>query len=508
MHKKIIKKLLSLKNPTSNDLAHIKRNLSKECKMPYPNNISLLREYHNLVKNKRIKKSKAIEDLLRVRPVRSLSGVVNVSVLTKPYACPGICTFCPKEENIPKSYLSGEPAVERAKRLNYDPYLQVKKRIEVLKSTGHNVQKIDLRIIGGTWSYYEKEYKIWFIKECFNACNQTKSNTLFEAQKLNENAKHRIVGLSFETRPDFITKKELLEMRELGTTKVEIGVQSIYDNILKETKRGHNVATTIKATKLLKDAGFKVSYQVMLNLPLSTPKKDLEMLKELFANEDFKPDYLKIYPCALIKNTPLYNDFKKGTYKPYSEKELINLIKEIKKQIPYYVRIERIIRDIPAPLIVKGGAKVSNLRQVIDREIQKENWQCKCIRCREIRNKKHDENIKMFREDYNASSGKEIFLSFEDEKRNNLYSILRLRINSESKALIREVHTFGESKKLKEKGKVQHKGFGKALIKKAEEIVKKEFKLNKIHIISGVGVREYYRKLGYELENYYMVKTF
>lgn len=297
-------------------------------------------------------------------------------------------------------------------------------------------------------------------------------------------------------------------MRELGATKIEIGVQSIYDNVLKKTKRGHNVATTIKATKLLKDAGFKVSYQVMLNLPLSAPKKDLEMLKELFANEDFKPDYLKIYPCALIKNTPLYNDFKKGTYKPYSEKELINLIKEIKKQIPYYVRIERIIRDIPAPLIVKGGAKVSNLRQVIDREIQKENWQCKCIRCREIRNKKHDENIKMFREDYNASSGKEIFLSFEDEKRNNLYSILRLRINSESKALIREVHTFGESKKLKEKGKVQHKGFGKALIKEAEEIVKKEFKLNKIHIISGVGVREYYRKLGYELENYYMVKTF
>jgi ELP3 family radical SAM enzyme/protein acetyltransferase len=307
MHKKIIKKLLSLKNPTSNDLAHIKRNLSKECKMPYPNNISLLREYHNLVKNKRIKKSKAIEDLLRVRPVRSLSGVVNVSVLTKPYACPGICTFCPKEENIPKSYLSGEPAVERAKRLNYDPYLQVKKRIEVLKSTGHNVQKIDLRIIGGTWSYYEKEYKIWFIKECFNACNQTKSNTLFEAQKLNENAKHRIVGLSFETRPDFITKKELLEMRELGTTKVEIGVQSIYDNILKETKRGHNVATTIKATKLLKDAGFKVSYQVMLNLPLSTPKKDLEMLKELFTNEDFKPEYLEDI-IRILESIPEYRE--------------------------------------------------------------------------------------------------------------------------------------------------------------------------------------------------------
>ena len=370
-----------------------------------------------------------------------------------------------------------------------------------------------------TWSYYNTKYKIWFVKRCFDACNEIEykkepySNKtikelfkeLEKAQKLNESTRYRIIGLSFETRPDFINEKEVFEMRRLGATKIEIGVQSIYNNVLKKTKRGHDVNATVEATRLLKNAGFKVSYQIMLNLPLSNIEKDLNMARELFKNEKFKPDYLKIYPCALVRSSELYKDYKKGDYKPYTERELIDLIKSIKKEMPYYTRIERIIRDIPAPLIVEGGAKTSNLRQIIDREIQKENWKCKCIRCREIRAQKQDKNIKMFRENYLAQSQNEIFLSFEDNKRNHLYSILRLRITP-NMAIIREVHTYGESKKIKEKGEVQHKGFGKALISEAEKITKQEFNINKIYVISGVGVRDYYRKLGYRLENYYMVK--
>lgn len=388
-----------------------------------------------------------------------------------------------------------------------------------MESTGHNAEKIDLRVIGGTWSYYNTKYKIWFVKRCFDACNEIEykkepySNKtikelfkeLEKAQKLNESTRYRIIGLSFETRPDFINEKEVFEMRRLGATKIEIGVQSIYNNVLKKTKRGHDVNATIEATRLLKNAGFKVSYQIMLNLPLSNIEKDLNMARELFKNEKFKPDYLKIYPCALVRSSELYKDYKKGDYKPYTERELIDLIKSIKKEMPYYTRIERIIRDIPAPLIVEGGAKTSNLRQIIDREIQKENWKCKCIRCREIRAQKQDKNIKMFRENYLAQSQNEIFLSFEDNKRNHLYSILRLRITP-NMAIIREVHTYGESKKIKEKGEVQHKGFGKALISEAEKITKQEFNINKIYVISGVGVRDYYRKLGYRLENYYMAK--
>ena len=517
----IIKELIKTNGNTPEDLSFIKRKIAKQTKTSCPSNVNLIKVYHTLIKNKSIKENKDIERILRVRPIRSLSGVVNISILSKPYACPGKCTFCPNDKTIPKSYLSGEPAVERAKRLKYDPYVQVIKRIEVLELNGHNTDKVDLRVIGGTWSYYTEKYKIWFCKRCFDACNEKKykkdtfSNKsikqlwkeLEKAQTKNETAKYRIIGLSFETRPDYISQKEVFNMRKLGATKIEIGVQSVYDNVLKKTKRGHDVKTTINATKKLKESGFKVSYQVMLNLPLATKKTDLEMFKILFNDPDFKPDYLKIYPCALVKNAILYKDYKKNKYKPYTKEELISLIKNIKKEIPYYVRIERIIRDIPAPLIVEGGAKCSNLRQIIEREIAKENWSCKCIRCREIKNLKQASNVKMWREDYDSSEGKEIFLSIEDEQRKNLYSILRLRINKDYTAFIRELHTYGVSEKIKDVGNVQHKGLGKLLMKEAEKIVK-ENKIKKLSIISGVGVREYYRKLGYKLENYYMIKTF
>lgn len=506
-----IKEILRQKIKASDDLAKLKRKLAKNYRAPCPSNIVLLKTYHEMVKNKRIKRSLTIETVLRTRPVRSLSGIVNVSVLTKPYPCPGKCLYCPIEKGIPKSYVSGEPAVERARKLKYDPFLQVEKRIEMLEGEGHPTDKIELRIIGGTWSYYPKQYQKEFIKKCFDASNQRKSKGFEQAQKLNEKAKHRIVGLSIETRPDFINKKENKRLRELGVTMVELGVQSIYDDVLKLNLRGHKVEETIKATKLLKDAGFKVLYQMMPNLPGSNLKRDEKMFKELFKNQNFQPDLLKIYPLALLKEAPLFTLWEQGKYKPYSEKQLLQLIKVIKKNIPPYVRIQRISRDIPSQLVVAGPAKVSNLRQIIAQDSKKEGWQCRCIRCREVREKYNPkEKLFLFRQDYNASQGKEVFLSFENKKREKLYSLLRLRITSDKKAIIREVHTFGQQLSLVKQKKTlspQHRGLGKKLIREAEKIAEREFGLKKIAVISGVGARGYYSKLGYRLEKTYMVKN-
>ena len=470
--------------------------------------------------------------MLKTRPIRSLSGIVNISVLTKPYPCPGRCLYCPIEKGIPKSYVSGEPAVERAKKLKFNPYLQVKRRIEMLAIEGHPTDKVELRIVGGTWSYYPKKYQLWFVKKCFEACNGKMAGNLKKSQKLNEKAKHRIVGLSIETRPDFVNIEEINKfdsaasaaeikwLRELGVTMVELGVQSIYDDVLKLNIRGHGAKETILATKLLKDAGFKVLYQMMPNLPGSNLKRDEEMFEELFKNPDFQPDLLKIYPCAILKTAPLYKWYLKKKYKPYSEKQLIGLFKKIKNAIPYYVRIQRISRDIPSLKIVAGPAKISNLRQMLADSMKKESWQCRCIRCREVR-EKYDpkEKLYLFRQDYKASGGKEIFLSLENPgsrtsvhygagKNRKLYSLLRLRITSTGGVIIRELHTYGPLVSIgkKERQKTQHIGLGKKLMAKAEEIVKKEFKLNKIVVISGIGVRNYFRKLGYKLKDTYMVK--
>jgi len=541
----IIKELIKSRTKNRSDLASFKRKFSKKYKIQCPSNIKLLKAYHKFFQNKRVKKSKKLENLLKTRPIRSLSGIVNVSVLTKPYPCPGKCLYCPFQEGMPKSYLSGEPAAERAKRLKFNPYLQVKKRIEMLKNEGHPTDKIELRIIGGTWSYYPKHYQNWFVKRCFTACNQAeiknqkskiKTRTLEEEQKINERARHRIVGLSIETRPDFVNAGEVKRLRDLGVTMVELGVQSIYDDVLKKNLRGHGVKETILATKLLKDAGFKVLYQMMPNLPGSDLKRDEEMFEELFQNPDFQPDYLKIYPCAILKEAPLHKLYLKGKYKPYSNEELIDLIKKIKLEIPYYVRIQRITRDIPSKYIVEGGARISNLRQIVQEEMKKEGLKCKCIRCREIREKyTPEEKIYLFRENYEASGGKEIFLSFENKNHQKLFSFLRLRIPAyalrvsaskpsqnqkmsgdgplavfpvlKNAAIIREIQTFGEVVPIgAKKIAPQHRGLGKKLIKEAEKIVKNELGLKKMAVISGIGTRGYFQKFGYKLRETYMVK--
>jgi len=509
-------------------LAKVKREIAKKFKTSCSSNVQLLKEYHKLLEKGRIKKNRKLEEILIKRPIRTLSGVAVVSVFTKPYPCPGKCIFCPTEKGLPKSYLRGEPAAERALTLNFDPYLQTKKRIESLKIQGHPTDKIEIRTIGATFSVYSKNYKVWFFANLFAAANKRKRlekvdiKDLKREQKINEKTKNRIVGISIETRPDLLTEKEILLMRSLGVTMVELGIQTVFDEILKKCQRGHGIKKSILATKLLKDTGFKVMYQMMPNLPGSSLRKDFLAFKEIFENENYKPDWLKIYPCLVCKGAKLYEIWKKGKYKPYADKELTELLIKIKKNLPYWVRVARLFRDIPAPKI-EAGSKISNLREVIQKEMEERGLRCKCIRCREVR-KRYDpkEKIYLFREDYKASSGKEIFLSFENKKRIKLFAFLRLRIPSqvyekkkyfisalENSAIVRELHTYGQMVALSKKGVApQHKGLGKKLMEEAEKIAKKEFKLERIAVISGIGARDYYRKLNYKIRDGYMVKNF
>ncbi len=522
VYQSIIKKLIKRRVKTPNGLAKVKREIAKRFKVSCPSNIQLLKEYHKLLGKKRIKRNSQLERLLRKRPIRTLSGVAVVSLLTKPYPCPGKCIFCPTEKGLPKSYLRGEPAAERAFKLKFDPFSQVEKRIESLKNQGHPTDKIEIRVIGATFSVYPKDYKIWLFANLFAAANQRKKlekanlKDLKKEQRVNEKTENRIVGISIETRPDFLNKKEIPLMRELGITMVELGVQTVFDEVLKKCQRGHGIKEIISATKLLKDTGFKIMYQMMPNLPGSNLEKDFQVFKEIFENENYKPDWLKIYPCLVCKGAKLYKIWKRGEFKPYSDKELLELLIKVKKIVPYWVRIARLFRDIPVPKI-EAGSKISNLREVIQEEMEKGKLKCKCIRCREVREKYNPkEKIYLFREDYQASKEKEIFLSFENKKRTKLFAFSRLRLPSQKKRLlpvlensviVRELHTYGQMITLGSKSLApQHKGLGKKLMKEAEKITKKDFKLSKIAVISGVGAREYYRKLKYKLEDEYMVK--
>ena len=512
----IAKNLTESRLKTPADLDSFKKKIAKRYKIPVLSNAKLLKLYHDFEKNKSRKNAENLENLLRKRKIRSLSGIAVVSVLTKPYPCPGKCLYCPSQKGMPKSYLSNEPAVMRAILNKFDPYKQTQSRLKALNITGHPTDKIELIVIGGTWSYLPEKYQEQFIRRCFEAANGKSSANLENAQKINEKAKRRIVGITIETRPDFIDEKEILRLRELGVTRVELGVQNIYDDILKLNKRGHHAKAIVKATQLLKDAGFKICYHIMPNLPGSDLKRDKKMFEEIFKNPDFQPDLLKIYPCAILKEAEIYKLWKAEKYKPYTDKQLIDLLKNAKKKIPYYCRIQRLVRDIPAGSIVEGPAKISNLRQVIAKEAKKENWHCHCIRCREVReNYNPKEKLYLFRQDYDASNGKEVFLSYENKNRERIYSLLRLRIPSgdqffpvlKNTAIIREIHTYGQMHPLR-KGAIspQHKGLGKKLIKEAEKISKQDFGLKKIAVISGAGVRNYYRKLGYKLKDTYLIK--
>ncbi len=519
----IIKRAYEKNAFTPKSFFKVKMGVLGKLREPIPKKSELLAAYRNLVKKGEVEKNERLEKLLRLHKIRTLSGVAIVAILTKPTYCPGECVYCPTEYEMPKSYLSEEPAVMRAIRSNFDPERQVSLRLEALEKTGHFTDKIEIIILGGTFTAFKKEYQKYFIWKTYDALNKKGSKKIEEAIKLNEAAKHRCVGLTIETRPDLLDENEVIRLRNLGVTRVEIGVQSVYDDILDMVKRGHTQKEIIYATKLLKDAGIKVNYHIMPNLPGSNIEKDIEMFKILFENPNYKPDQLKIYPCVVVRESELYDWWKDKKFIPYKKDELISLLVEVKKDIPKYVRISRLFRDIPSTRI-EAGVKSTNLRQMVKAEMLKRRLSCSCIRCREVREKLVEEEFKkpvLFRQDYNASEGREIFLSFEDKEREKLFAFIRLRIPShilkgethyiselENAAIIREVHTYGEVVPIGKRGVgVQHRGLGKRLMKKAEKIAKNEFVVKKIAVTSGIGVRPYYRKLGYNLEGTYMIKN-
>jgi elongator complex protein 3 len=519
----LIKEAIRRKCKSPEAFDELKKEISGQFKITTPRNADIRDFYEKLVKNKKIKRNLSFEKILKSKNVRTLSGVAVVAVLTKSHPCRGKCIYCPTEKGMPKSYLSNEPAVMRAITVKFNPYKQVQKRLRALEINGHAIDKIELIVMGGTFSDLPKKYQYQFVKECFRAANDYPKFVgvghlqLRHEQKRNEKAKHRIIGLTLETRPDTLDEKEIKFYRELGATRVEIGVQSIFNDVLAKNRRGHTVEQTIEATKLLKNAGFKVGYHMMPGLLSSSFKKDLDMFKEIFSNPDFQPDLIKIYPCVVTRDSALYNLWKKNKYKALTNNQAEKLITEIKKTVPPYVRISRLIRDIPETSIVTGP-NISNLRQII----QNKGIKCNCIRCREIRgNYTVKDKLVLHRIDYDASGGKEIYLEYASPDHKKLYSMLRLRILSRFDlknlersnlyaATIREVHTYGKLLNLgaKNKKSPQHAGLGKKLIAEAEKIAKKEFSCDRISVIAGIGVRAYYRKLGYKLRSTYMVKEF
>ncbi len=448
------------------------------------------------------------------KPVRTLSGVSPLAVMVKPEgSCKWNCIYCPYTGKAPKSYTGNEPAARRARALNFDPKRQVSVRLKHYRIQGHSTDKIELIIMGGTFLAMEKEYKYNFIKSIYDQLNNKNSKNLEEAKRINETSKHRVVGLTIETRPDVCTKTHIDEMLSYGATRVELGVQHPDDNIYRIIKRGHTVKHVVESTSLLKDSAFKIVYHIMLGLPGSNPNKDIKMIKSIFNDSRFRPDMLKIYPTLVMKNTELYRMYKNKEYTPYSFEQTVETILKIYKILPKYVRVMRIQRDIPSNLI-EDGIKKSNLRQIVEHELISRHIKTNEIRFREIglRNKKI-ESPKLFVEEYKASDGKEFFISLEDENRDYIIGFIRMRFPnnpfrfeiSENTALIRELHVYGREVEIGKQGDVQHKGFGSKLLAYAEEMAKSKG-MDKMVIISGVGARQFYYKHGYKLANYYVEK--
>lgn len=508
----------------SSELDFVKalRQVFSKHKLTPTSKATLISVYRQLVKDNKIKADSNFEKLLTKRAVRTLSGVSVITVLTKPFTCPGKCIYCPTEPDMPKSYLSNEPAAARAKMNLFDPIRQMTMRIQALENNGHQVDKLEILILGGTWSVYPDKYQDEFIRDCFYAANtfadknKRKPKSLEEEQTINEDARYKIIGLTLETRPDFVTEEEIKKMRRLGTTRVQLGIQHVDNKILELIQRGDTTEQAIQATKLLKQTGFKVDHHYMPDLPGSSPQKDLEMFKYVYTSPDLQPDQVKIYPCVVNEHAELHNWYESGKYKPYSEQDLVGLLLKIKLITPPYVRINRLIRDIPEESITAGN-KITNLRQYLQAELKKQGKACQCIRCREIKGETSDiSKAKLVTRKYQASEGTEIFLSYE--YKNKIYAFLRLRFNNnagenifdelKNASLVRELHVYGKMTPVdndQEFSHTQHMGLGKKLMAQAEKLTK-EHDLDKVVVISGIGVRNYYKKLGYKLENTYMTK--
>ncbi|MGB8644948.1 MAG: tRNA uridine(34) 5-carboxymethylaminomethyl modification radical SAM/GNAT enzyme Elp3 [Anaerolineae bacterium] len=476
----------------------------------------IIKAYKELTGRGVIPFDRELFERLRLKPTRTVSGVAPVAVLTGPYPCPADCIFCPEVKGVPRSYLPDEPAVQRALRAHFDPYKETLTRIEALDRMGHSTDKVELLVIGATWSAYPHKYQEWFIRRCLDAMNGEPSATLSEAQKRNETAAHRNVGLVIETRPDSITLDEARRLRWLGVTKVQLGVQSLDDAILALNNRGHGVEAVRQAVRILRLAGFKLHMHWMPNLLGATPESDRLDFRRLFDDPAVRPDELKIYPCALLEGTELYRRWQQGEFRPYTDAELVELLIDCKTAVPTYCRINRVIRDIPAPNIV-AGSTTSDLRQVIQRTMKARGLQCNCIRCREVRGSKLDgENLRLDVLTYAAGVTTEHFISCVTRE-GKLAAFLRLSLPAADVApglvldevrgcaMIREVHVYGTALEIGalSLGEAQHSGLGRRLADKAMELARGAG-FTRIAVIAAIGTREYYRKMGFELGELYM----
>ncbi len=555
---------------TRKSLGTIARPILAGTSFQFPTVMRYWEVYREMVADGSMEKNPALEKALRVKDVRTDSGVAPITVLTKPYPCPGKCVYCPTEARMPKSYISSEPAAARALSLRFDPFEQVLQRVQALEKNGHEGKKIELIIKGGTWSSYRWDYRQWFIKRCFDAANElsttedrfitplaalpafdetiltnesTTDDELTSAQNLNETSDYRIIGLTIETRPDWVNAKEIIRLRQLGCTRVELGVQTLQDAVLDLTNRGHHIDATIRATALLKQAGFKVDFHILPGQPGSTPEKDLEDFRTLFSDAKYRPDMIKLYPCVVLPTAELHAWAEDGRFTPMQGAELRELLIQMQTIVPRYCRISRLIRDFPEKDISHGN-KITNLRMMLEDEMKQRGLVCNCLRCREVGHVKDiDPNspTQIFEEWYDSAGGREVFLTIEDADRKAVFAFLRLRLPNSSPradarnfpieytndsrylresleiseafpvltntAIVRELHTYGTALNLNQNSvdASQHRGYGRKLMQAAEDIATREG-FPRMAVISGIGVREYYRTLGYNEEQTYMVK--
>jgi elongator complex protein 3 len=518
----IVERLIRLDQVSREDVNRIKIEVCRVHRSPIvPSNSELLLHIPN-------SELARLKPLLTEKQVRSASGVTTVAVMPKPYECPhGKCTYCPggPELGVPRAYTGREPAVMRALENMYDPYSQVQSRITQLQAMGHQVDKVELILVGGTFPFIPRVYQEDFVKRCLDAMNGVNSHSLAEAKYLAESSSIRNVGITVETRPDWSRKGHVDHMLSMGVTRVEIGVQTLYDDIYDRIHRDHSVADVVEATRTLKDSGIKVGYHMMLGLPGSNPRQDLDAFRRIFQDPGFRPDMLKIYPCLVTPGTQLYEEWERGDYLPYSTQESAQLIAEIKQFVPRWLRIMRIQREIPSSGIT-DGVKHGNLRQLVQQELANRGLRCYCIRCREVglNSLKNGgdldlERVDLKKEQYDGSGGTDIFLSFEDPEKNVLVGYLRLRIPSKSAhrpeiteencGIIRELHVFGRTVPVGERSTdaFQHKGFGSKLLLEAERVAKEEFDRKKMLVISALGTKGYYARFGYTHDGPYVSKN-
>ena len=513
----IVERLLSIKSPSRLDVGRVKVEVSREYRLSrIPGNSEVI----GVLEPDEVD---LLLPVLRRKETRAASGVNVVAVMTEPRACPhGRCAYCPggPDEGVPQSYTGHEPASMRGAQNEYDPYMQVTSRIQQLEAIGHDVDKVDLIIMGGTFPAAPWEYQKGFVKGCLDALSGVRTSSLAEAKQRAEGSAIRNVGVTVETRPDCVGEEDVDRLLELGVTRVELGVQNVYDDVYELVERGHTVEDVVEATRTLRDSGLKVCYHMMPGLPGTTPDRDLQGFRTLFEDPRFRPDMLKIYPTLVIEGTKLHDWWKAGRYEPLSTEDAVELVAEMKRSVPPWTRIMRVQRDIPAT-IIEAGVDKSNLRQLVQERLRETGKGCRCIRCREVGHRDAEpdpEMLRIVKRTYDASMGAETFISVEDIEADVLIAFLRLRMPSTrahrpeidpTSAIVRELHVYGQMVPVGESSPEgwQHRGWGGVLMSEAEKTASQDYDARKLLVMSALGTKQYYARLGYRKDGVYVSKA-